>query len=215
MRWHVDTILQQPGAAVIVNSRLGKKSNTSKVFIYCQETPYIFYKVTAALGELGLSILNAEIFTTDDNRVMDTFIIANRDNKAITDAAELKQIEQHMLKILLSDDIPEPGTNMRRPRYMRAFDHPTEIGFEIDPSNNRTVMDITALDMPGLLAQIAHEIADLGISISHAKIATMGEKAEDIFYLTDTNGNAIENAELLEKLKQQLTAAIDNRKKNR
>lgn len=215
IKWHVNSILSNPDAAIIVNARLGKKTMNSKVFVYCPETPYIFYKVTAAMGEMGLSILNAEIFTTDDNRVMDTFIIQSRDNKPITDPAELKYIEEHLRELLEKEEIPAPITTMRSPRHMRAFDHPTTVRFDPDPDNNRTVMDITAIDMPGLLAQISHIIADMGISISHAKIATLGEKAEDIFYLTDSDGNAIEDTSLLNQLREELQQSIDRRKAGR
>ena len=43
----------------------------------------------------------------------------------------------------------------------------------------------------------------------------MGEKAEDIFYLTDNNGKAVEDESLLKKLQERLIDAVEQRKAGR
>ena len=50
-----------------------------------------------------------------------------------------------------------------------------------------------SLDRPGLLAQIGALFAKQNINIKTARIATLGERAEDVFFVTDTNGNPLDN----------------------
>ena len=212
IEWHVKTILGNPGKQTLVNIRQAKYTKTTKVFVYSDEFPYVFSQVTGTLGALGLSILNAEIFSTKDNKVMDTFIIQDQHNQAITDTATIKLIEESLVEALKSRTIYQGKSTRRTPRLLKAFDHPTEIHFEQDTLNNRTIMEISARDMPGLLSVIANVIASLEINISHAKISTLGEKINDIFYLTAPDGKHISDQSLLDRLKTNIIEALEAKK---
>ncbi len=212
IKWHVNTILSNPDRHRLVSIRQSTQTHNTKVFVYGDEAAHTFSQVTGALGSLGLSILNAEIFTTRDHKVMDTFIIQDHNGEAVTDAEIIRRIETTLLRALESDAIYEEQKNARRPRLLKAFDHPTEVQFEQDYLNGRTVMEISALDMPGLLSVIANVIAELDIDITHAKISTLGEKIDDIFYLTTPGGKAITDQALLDRLEQNMVAALEARK---
>ena len=211
IKWHVKTILANPTADILVNIRQAKYTHTTKVFVYCDENPYVFSQVTGTLGSLGLSILNAEIFTTLDNKVMDTFIIQDQNNEAITDVATINHIETSLIKALRSNSIYKGVSNKRQPRQLKAFNRPTEVDFEQDYLNSRTVMEVSAMDKPGLLSIIANVIATMEINITHAKISTLGEKVDDIFYLTTPAGKNITDEKTLEQLRAKMTQALDNK----
>ncbi|MEE8366099.1 MAG: [protein-PII] uridylyltransferase [Gammaproteobacteria bacterium] len=212
IEWHVKTILGNPGKQTLVNIRQAKHTKTTKVFIYSDEFPYVFSQVTGTLGALGLSILNAEIFSTKDNKVMDTFIIQDQNNQAITDASTIRLIEESLIEALKSRTIYQGKSTKRTPRLLKVFDRPTEIHFEQDALNSRTIMEISARDMPGLLSIIANVIATLGINITHAKISTLGEKIDDIFYLTTPDGKHISDQSLLDQLKSSMIEALEAKK---
>ena len=212
IEWHVKTILGNPGKQTLVNIRQAKYTKTTKVFVYSDEFPYVFSQVTGTLGALGLSILNAEIFSTKDNKVLDTFIIQDQNNQAITDASTIRLIEASLIEALKSRTIYQGKSTKRTPRLLKVFDRPTEIHFEQDPLNSRTIMEISARDMPGLLSVIANVIATLNINITHAKISTLGEKVDDIFYLTTPDGQHISDQALLDKLKSSMIEALEAQK---
>ncbi|NNE64840.1 MAG: [protein-PII] uridylyltransferase, partial [Gammaproteobacteria bacterium] len=211
IRWHVKTILDNPKAEILVNIRQARHTQTTKVFVYCDEHPYVFSQVTGVLGALGLTILNAEIFTTDDNKVMDTFIIQDHNNNPVNDKATIKHIESELIKALHSRSMYKVMYQKRQPRQLKAFDHPTEIIFEQDYLNSRTVMQISAMDKPGLLSIIANVIATMDINITHAKIATLGEKIDDIFYLTTPEGGNIVDSTVLGELESRMIDALSVR----
>ncbi len=212
IRWHVNTILTNPGAHTLVNIRQSMHSKNTKVFVFCDESPNVFSQVTGTLGSLGLSILNAEIFTSRDDKVMDTFIIQDHNGQAVTDPKIIQQIEISLLKALKSTSIYRSETSKRTPRRLKAFDLPTEICFEQDYLNSRTVMEISSIDMPGLLSVIANVIATLHINIKHAKISTLGEKVDDIFYLSTPDGKNITDQSILDQLETRMKDALEAKK---
>ncbi len=212
IKWHIDAILSNPQKSRLVSIRQSTYTQNTKVFVYGDESAHTFSQVTGTLGSLGLSILNAEIFTTDDNKIMDTFIIQDRNGDAVTDPAIIAQIETRLLKALQSDSIYQGQYNTRKSRQLKAFDHPTLVQFEQDYLNERTVMEISAIDMPGLLSVIANVIAEKDINITHAKISTLGEKINDIFYLTTPDGRAITDEKILHALASDLVQALEAKK---
>jgi len=212
IKWHVDAILKHADEPRLVSIRQSTQTHNTKVFVYGDEVEHAFSQVTGTLGALGLSILNAEIFTTRDKKIMDTFIIQDHNGEAVTDPAIVAQIESRLLKALESDSIYQSRGASRKPRRLKAFDHPTQVQFEQDYLNGRTVMEISALDMPGLLSVIANVIAKMDINITHAKISTLGEKIDDIFFLTTPNGKAITDQATLDELEKNLVDSLEARK---
>src|SRR5680860_699649 len=64
------------------------------------------------------------------------------------------------------------------------LDHRERVG-------QRIVEHHLRLDRPGLLYDVTREISDLNLDIASAHIATFGEKAVDVFYVTDLTGKKI------------------------
>jgi len=212
IEWHVNTIIDNSAEQTLVNIRQSRHTKTTKVFVYCDEHPNVFSQVTGTLGALGLSILNADIFTTKNDKVMDTFIIQDHNSQAISDPKMIQHIEDALLQALKSDSIYRAESNKRTPRRLKAFDRPTEIHFEQDYLNSRTVMEISSMDMPGLLSIIANVIATLHINITHAKISTLGEKIDDIFYLSTADGKNITDQSILNELETCMIEALEAKK---
>ena len=73
-------------------------------------------------------------------------------------------------------------------------------------------MEISSIDMPGLLSVIANVIASLNINIRHAKISTLGEKIDDIFYLSTAEGKNITDQTVLDALEDRMIEALEAKK---
>jgi [protein-PII] uridylyltransferase len=74
-------------------------------------------------------------------------------------------------------------------------------------SNRYTVIEVHARDRPALLYSLTRALFDARVSISSAHIATYGERAVDVFYVTDLTGDKIDNAARLKALSKKLLAA--------
>ena len=59
---------------------------------------------------------------------------------------------------------------------------------DLDASASATVVEVHAPDEVGLLAQVAATFADLELDVRTAKVATLGDRVVDVFYVRDAHG---------------------------
>ena len=85
---------------------------------------------------------------------------------------------------------------------------PTEVVIEQDPANERTLLELTAPDRPGLLARVGRIFMEQDISLSAAKIATLGERVEDVFFITTKAGEPLTDPERQQQLRERLIEVL-------
>ncbi|MFI7914590.1 ACT domain-containing protein, partial [Acinetobacter baumannii] len=72
----------------------------------------------------------------------------------------------------------------------------------------QNMVEISTLDHPGLLARVGGLFMMQGLDIHSARIATLGERAEDIFFVTKKDGKPLNNEEV-KLFSEKLKAALD------
>ncbi len=167
-----------------------------------------FARATALLDQLGLNILDARITPLNDGLSLETYLILDDTGKPIADRHRSLEIEQRLRMALQSTDDELPAVTRRAPRQVRMFSTPTQISFSEDPANERTIVEIVAGDRPGLLSEIGGVFLAENIDLVTAKIMTVGERAEDVFYVTDKDGRPLD-ASAASCLRDRLTATLD------
>jgi [protein-PII] uridylyltransferase len=90
------------------------------------------------------------------------------------------------------------------------FSTPTQITFTDDPVRGRTVLELIAGDRPGLLSEVGRVLLAERVDVVTARIMTIGERAEDVFYVTDEQGRQLAEDKRL-RLEEQLHDALDLR----
>ncbi|MBU6510042.1 MAG: hypothetical protein KGQ73_07665, partial [Gammaproteobacteria bacterium] len=75
-------------------------------------------------------------------------------------------------------------------------------------SGRRIALEIRAGDRPGLLSVIGQALAQCEARLWNAKITTVGERAEDVFFITDATNRPLEDAAARERLRQTLLERI-------
>ena len=98
----------------------------------------------------------------------------------------------------------------RAPRQVRMFMTPTQISFTDDPRNQRTVLELVASDRPGLLSEVGKTFMNERVNLHGARISTVGERAEDVFYLSDNREQALDEPARA-RVEAALIAALDRR----
>ena len=63
-------------------------------------------------------------------------------------------------------------------------------------------------DRPGLLYDLTSAISDLSLDIASAHITTFGEKAVDVFYVTDLTGKQIISEVRQKAIRERLTGVL-------
>ncbi len=207
--WHTQLILAAEEADLpLVRMRPGRAS--TEVFVYARDQECLFAASTTVLSRFGLNILGARIITADNGMTLDSFFVLGTDGRRIDEPLQERELVG-ALREQLHDPRHAPRRIRRRERrQLRHFAIPTRVNFEVDATGTRTLMEVIARDQPGLLANVGWAIADTGARLRNAHIATFGERAEDIFYVTDGNDGPLSDATtaiLAEKIRAVLDTA--------
>ena len=72
-----------------------------------------------------------------------------------------------------------------------------------------TTLEIATADRPGLLARLGSGLSEHQVSIQGAKIQTLGERVEDVFFLTDAAGGPLRDTDSLARIEAQLVSLLE------
>jgi len=195
------------GKSVMVDMLDHAFKGGTAVFLFTPQQRFAFASATAALDELGLNIADARIIPLRNNYSLTTFVVLEQTGENIGDQRRLDQIKRRLIHALMMDDETPVAVTRRAPRQVRMFPTATIVNFTPDEANNRTVMELITGDRPGLLSEIGKVLRDTRMTIQTAKILTVGERAEDVFYITDDDGHPL-GPEQRDELKAAMIEAL-------
>ncbi len=211
LAWHArhlaerDPHSEEPLVALDPQSLRG----TTAVLIFTRAHHHGFARTTAVLDQLGLNVVDARITPTGDGFSLDLYHVLEDDGAPITDTDRLEEIEQALWRSLQRPQ-ESLAVHRRAPRQVRMFHTPTQIVLSTDERNGRSVLELTAGDRPGLLCDVGKVLTAERIALQAAKIMTVGERAEDVFYITDLEGRPLDEAAAV-RLRDNLGKALERR----
>jgi [protein-PII] uridylyltransferase len=136
---------------------------------------------------------------------MNTYTVLENDGTPVQASAARRR----EIVTILREYIAEPthylrGPEKRIPRKLKHFSQHVEI--EIINSDNKpyTTIEINCPDQPGVLASIGKVFAQHNIQLQNARIATLGERVEDLFYVLNSIFHKITDPEQIESIKSDL-----------
>ncbi|HEX9473350.1 MAG TPA: [protein-PII] uridylyltransferase [Steroidobacteraceae bacterium] len=185
-------------------------SGTIAVLIYAPHRRHSFARATAVLDQLGLNIVDARITPVGNGYSLDTYHVLEEDGAMIVDEARLAEIHGALWASLKRPDEAPLSVMRRAPRQLRVFKTPTQITISVDERNARSVLELVAGDRPGLLCDVGKVLWEEHVDLGAAKIGTMGERAEDVFYITDRTSRPLAEA-AAERLRTRLLEALSQR----
>ena len=210
--WHTRLLVErQPGPGdTLVAIEPRSVRGTTAVLVFVPEGIQGFARTTAVLDQLGLNIVDARVSPTDDGFTLGLYHILEDDGAPITDQDRQSEIEHAVLQALQRADASMPVVSRRAPRQARMFNTATQVSITVDERNRRSVLELVAGDRPGLLCDVGKVLMQQHIELRKAKIMTVGERAEDVFYVTDLQHRPLDEA-AAQRLKEHLLQALDQR----
>ncbi|MBD3610326.1 MAG: hypothetical protein HUJ30_07225 [Gammaproteobacteria bacterium] len=208
--WHAQAILAKANIEVpLILIRQQTERGGTEVFIYTPIQQKLFAQTTAVLGKMALTVVDARLVTSTDRYSFNTFMVLEEDGNPIRNPTRIGEIISE-LKRVLSDQEHLPDMFQRSlSRQLKHFPLQTEVTFNQEPHQTHTVMDVFTMDRPGLLAQLARVFLDKQVRILNAKITTLGERAEDVFFLTDQKSRQPLKQAKQEELRQAIIHSLD------
>ncbi|WP_026607505.1 [protein-PII] uridylyltransferase [Methylocapsa acidiphila] len=175
--------------------------------VIAPDHPRLLSIIAGACAAAAANIVDAQAFTTTDGMALDTIFISRAfdfDEDELRRAAKIAlTIERAMAgEIRLPDLVAaKGGLSTASPE---TFRHHPEVSIDNTLSNRFTVVEVSGLDRPGLLFDLTTTLSRLNLNIASAHIATFGEKAADVFYVTDLSGAKITSPEQQEVIRSLL-----------
>ena len=209
--WHTEWLSDSDTASdiAIVDIRRRRTGDGIEAALYTPQARHTFAHATAVLDELGLTIIDARLVPLDNGYSIDHYVIMESDKRVEIDEARINKIRRSLTRVLMASD--DEVLKVTRPvtRQARMFTTQTQVDFSLTANSDATVLELVAADRPGLLSAVGKVFIEHGIDISSAKIMTIGERAEDVFYIADEAGSPI-TADAQGKLKEALLAKLDS-----
>jgi [protein-PII] uridylyltransferase len=211
--WHTRLLADRPPESnePLVAIEPQSVRGTTGVLVFGMPGRYGFARATAVLDQLGLTIVDARITPTGDGFSLDFYHVLEDDGAMITDPDRQQEIERALWRAVKRPEDSPVAVSRRAPRQARMFNTPMQIAVSVDERNQRSVLELTAGDRPGLLCDVGKVLLEERIELHNAKIMTVGERAEDVFYITDFEHRALTEA-AAERLKMRLAQALDRRR---
>jgi [protein-PII] uridylyltransferase len=166
----------------------------TEVFIYMPHCDERFSIATSVLSNHHVTIQEATITTCDNQFDLDTYIILDEKNQALTDNEQCISIQKSLYTHLSNKTRPRV-LKKRVSRLMSHFNILAKITCIEEPGSPYTHLFLITSDRQGLLATISRIFLSFNIHLHNAKIATAGERVEDVFYITNSMGLALFDAE--------------------
>ena len=209
--WHTRAILEHgdnPDPLVLMRAHRKSAQDAVQIFIYTRDQPNLFATTVAILDRMNLDVQDARIITASTAFSLDTYVVLDRFGTLLTDP-EREATVIHALTSALRQSDKYPGLMQRRiPRQLRHFDIENTVDVTLNEALQQNMVEISTLDHPGLLAKIGGLFMMQGLDIHSAKIATLGERAEDIFFVTKKDGSPMTETEAA-LFSNQLKLALD------
>ncbi|MGE0751491.1 MAG: [protein-PII] uridylyltransferase [Variibacter sp.] len=182
----------------------------TELTVLAPDHPRLLSIIAGACAAASANIVDAQIYTTTDGLAVDTIAVSREFVERADEERRAGRIADAIEKALrgdlrLPDVVAKRATVKGR---LRAFALEPEVTIHNQWSNRYTVIEVTALDRPGLLYELTATLSKLNLNIASARVATFGERALDAFYVTDLMGAKIEAPQRQAAIKRALISLL-------
>ncbi len=213
--WHAEAIASREEDEDIILIRETTSMSfegATQIFVRVKASPHVFIAVASALAHQQLMIQDARIYDAESGHTLDTFYVLTENYEPIGNNPETyARIIAAIKKELSLVGNYQNVIKRRTPRDLKQFAIPTSTSISNDIVHGYTVLEVISPDRPALLATIGQVFMELGIQLQNAKISTLGERVEDVFFISDMDGNPLSDPQLCRNLQKIICERLDKK----
>jgi [protein-PII] uridylyltransferase len=202
------------GEMMLTDTETNAFRGVTELTVLAIDHPRLLAIITGACAAAGANIVEAQIFTTTDGQALDTIFISRAFKEDADELRRAERVARHIVQTLKGEiRLPEEIATREASRdKQEAFTIAPDVVIDNSLSDKNTVVEVTGLDRPGLLYDLTTVIGKMNLNINSARIVTFGEKAVDVFYVTDLTGGKLMQAQRQNALKRSLLQVFDAEK---
>ena len=186
----------------------------TELTVYAIDHPRLLSVIAGTCAAASANIVDAQVYTTADGYALDTITISREFQDDHDEVRRARRITDLIEKVLKGEEkLPELVAKhdvRERKNKLKAFSLKPDVNVTNDLSDRFTVIEVSGLDRPGLLFDLTRGLNDLNLDISSAHVATFGERAVDVFYVTDLIGEKITLKGRRGRIERRLLEALDD-----
>lgn len=208
----LDRIQQLTTAGVFVDGEYDAETDTVtyRIFASREYEPGSFHKTSGVLSGMRMDILAAQSCTTADSRLIASFRVQDNDFIGAVAAYRIQEVSEALKKVLTGQTTVDhvfrrSGLFRKKVEKRQISGLEPHVTIDNDCSEMFTVIDVFAMDKPGLLYTLAAALYQLQLSVELTRIATNIDQVVDVFYVVDSDNRKIESPEELERIHSTLT----------
>ncbi len=204
---HMSMIKKLPEEQLVISYQHRLERGYTELTVCAYDAYGMFYRTAGTIASKNLNILRAQVFTSKNGVMIDTFQITDPEGKLFDYEEAWESVRIELRAALISGfKHPEPGPYACTPPLPASIT--PAVTFDNETSENFTIIDITARDCVGFLYHVAKTLYDLNLDIGSAKIVTEGSRVMDSFYVTNLFKKKIDDDVRLEKIRETLMKVI-------
>lgn len=201
--------VEQAGRQLATMARIDASRGVTELAILAPDHPRLLSNIAGACAVAGGNIVDAQIFTTTDGLALDTISITREFDREEDEERRAARIATGVERALRGEvRLPEVVARRKGKDRYSPFTVVPEITINNVWSDRHTVIEITGLDRPALLYDLTSKISRLNLNIASAHIATFGERAVDVFYVTDLTGAKVTSSQRGSAIRKSLRAVF-------
>ena len=170
-------------------------TDATLVTICGEERRGLFSMIAGTLSRHNLNILGAQIYTSKMGVAIDTLQVETLDHQAVTDPQMWSQLASELRAAVAGtlslEGVSHAPHHLAHTRQFRTFVEPPHVTIDNASSDSHTVIEVKAQDSIGLLYNLTRVMYESGLDIALAKISTEANRAIDVFYVTDHEGQKL------------------------
>ena len=211
LAWHAISLRECSALNLpLVASRYSERLEANMFFVVAPASTELLTRVTHAFDDADLNIIEARMQVTIHGLALFSFNAIATDNTNVKDRQYLDRLERQLRRTILRSDKSKLISRKKASRALKHFPIKPVVKFSFSHPK-LTTMEVLAQDQPGLLHNVALILQRHQIQLVNARIATFGERAEDIFFIKRINKEPIQGDESIQEvLQSEICAALEH-----
>ena len=205
LEWHSECLMKKGTNKDFMQIRESPYRGCTQLMIYQKTRKNLLRKITSVFEKLNIQITEANIVTLSNNSSIDTYLLLDSSGKQIKNKYMLNDLKNNIEQVLIDPEKVKISKKTKKASYTKDFTSVLDV--EVYSKNNSVTIEVNALDSPGLLSSICEVMDDSNLMIKDAKVSTLGEQVNDIFFVESINFDNFDNfsKKIKNKLKQKLS----------
>ncbi|MCR9198221.1 MAG: [protein-PII] uridylyltransferase [Planctomycetaceae bacterium] len=207
----LDLIQKMEQASVRIEGEYDEETDTVsyRVFATKEYENGAFHKIAGVLSGLRMDILAAQSSTNDDSVMIAAVKVTDNDFAGAVPSHRIDEVREALQEVLTGektvDHIFRRSGLFRLKKKSESIQLiEPHVSIDNDCSESYTVVDVFAMDNPGLLYTLALTLYEHNLSVELTRIATNIDQVVDVFYVVDADGRKVEAPDRIQELTDSL-----------